>query len=178
MMNWEIMENYEEKYKKALSYVKGLIEHNVVSQENASKYFSELAESEDEKIRKGLIRQFTTLGPSWDKWGGMKRKDILTWLEMYIVAFRHIDNFACVEIACLACRTCLYAERTEALELYGFAIVHAITDTTESIVYNISYLFFLLACLAANFSNQFSFIHIVILLMLKCFSFSNAKIRF
>ena len=37
--------------------------------------------SKDEKIRKGLIHQFTTLDPSWDTWRGMKRKDILVWLE-------------------------------------------------------------------------------------------------
>jgi hypothetical protein len=43
--------------------------------------FPELVENDDEKIRKELIHQFTTLGQSWDKWGGLKIKDILAWLE-------------------------------------------------------------------------------------------------
>ena len=49
------MEDYKEKYENALPYIKDLIEHNVISKENASKYFPEVCESEDEKTRKEII---------------------------------------------------------------------------------------------------------------------------
>ena len=48
---------------------------------DASDIFPELKESEDEKMRKGLIRQFTRLSSSSDMWGGIKIEDILAWLE-------------------------------------------------------------------------------------------------
>lgn len=47
--------DYKKKYKNALPYIKDLIEHNVISTESAGKYFPELKESEDEKIRESII---------------------------------------------------------------------------------------------------------------------------
>ena len=54
------MENYEQKYKKALERAKGLIEGTRedkcdILEEDIINIFPELAENKDEKIRKGII---------------------------------------------------------------------------------------------------------------------------
>ena len=71
-----IMENYEEKYNEALK--------NAKQGKPIEEIFPELAESEDEKIRKKLINFVL----QWDRVGGIKYtsykseiKEILRWLE-------------------------------------------------------------------------------------------------
>lgn len=52
------MENYEEKYKNALKWAKDCIKAGAsgMFKEDLEHYFPELAESEDEKIRKELLK--------------------------------------------------------------------------------------------------------------------------
>ena len=50
------MDNYEEKYKAALGWMKGLYSGlHGATKEEAEKYFPELKESEEERIRKKVI---------------------------------------------------------------------------------------------------------------------------
>ena len=76
------MENYEKKYKEVLEKAKALYKAsdpmsgcNVIIET----LFPDLAESEDDKIRKRLITDFGTIGKK--EWGGLEVKDILAWLE-------------------------------------------------------------------------------------------------
>lgn len=47
--------DYKKKYENALTYIRDLIEHNVISIESAGKYFPELKESKDEGIKKRIL---------------------------------------------------------------------------------------------------------------------------
>ena len=78
--------DYEKKYKDALERAEEIIryykEHNrgdETSIEDLEQIFPELKESEDEKIRKRLLTDFSVIGK--EKWGGLKVKDICAWLE-------------------------------------------------------------------------------------------------
>ena len=49
--------NYEEKYKKALEWMQSLYSGlHGITKEEAEKYFPELQENKDDRIRKGLIK--------------------------------------------------------------------------------------------------------------------------
>ena len=73
--------DYEKKYNEALTYVKNLVEHNVISAENASKCFPEIAESEDERIRKELISIVKSYRENCITEGNHRFDDCLAWLE-------------------------------------------------------------------------------------------------
>ena len=70
--------NYEQKYKEALERVKFMIEsvdcgdENCFNVDDIKELFPELAESEDEKVRKEIIEYIKT---------GTYRKDWIAWLE-------------------------------------------------------------------------------------------------
>lgn len=72
------MIDYEKKYKEALEWMKSLYNGlHGATKEEAEKYFPELKESEDEKIRKALVR----FHKSTIDVDGIKGEDILAWLE-------------------------------------------------------------------------------------------------
>jgi 5-methylcytosine-specific restriction endonuclease McrBC regulatory subunit McrC len=78
------MKNYEQKYNEALErareYHKMLInEDNPEWASELEKIFPELHESEDERIRKGLINYFNDF--TLPTFGGLDPKKILAWLE-------------------------------------------------------------------------------------------------
>ena len=74
--------DYEQKYKEALERAKGFIksnQDNVETYVRIDKIFPELQESEDERIRKGLIDMFQR--HPYCEINGLKTKDIVAWLE-------------------------------------------------------------------------------------------------
>lgn len=74
--------NYKEKYERALSRAREWAKNPTVwsSDDICQKIFPELAESEDEKIRKELINRFESLKPSYS-WYEIPLADIISWLE-------------------------------------------------------------------------------------------------
>lgn len=66
--------------KTAIDVVRQMIADGNLVQEVAERYFPELAESEDERIRKALIRAFKSLN-TIKVWNGIECTDILAWLE-------------------------------------------------------------------------------------------------
>lgn len=81
------MNTYEKKYKEALERAKKLYEQGTIT-ESLSFVFPELAESEDERIRIGLINGFKEClkNSQYPKnaqkyWHNIKIEDILAWLE-------------------------------------------------------------------------------------------------
>ena len=80
------MEDYEKKYKDIVEKfdvvlnLNNVKESGTISVEDVRKIISELAESEDEKMRKALIRAFQSLN-TLEKWNGISRSDIIDWLE-------------------------------------------------------------------------------------------------
>lgn len=85
--------DYKEKYNKLVEAVKVLQEANP-SDDGIQNWVidnvPELRESEDERIRKRLLTNFSALGKEW--WGGLKVKDILAWLEKLKVFAEHGDG--------------------------------------------------------------------------------------
>ena len=83
--------NYEQKYKDAIERAKKELSVCGSQDFDAARHifrlFPELKESEDEKIRKGLIENFKWFCgdfPETTKWGkddDMLVKDIISWLE-------------------------------------------------------------------------------------------------
>lgn len=78
--------NYEKKYKDALERAKGLLEgmdegDYLASSEDIENIFPELAESEDERIRKELIAIYSVGAKVNAKTGDISDKDIVAWLE-------------------------------------------------------------------------------------------------
>lgn len=72
--------NYEQKYKAALEWMQGMYGGLYgKTKEEAEKYFPELAESEDEKIRKWLIGYFQRNKVA----EVIKTHNILAWLEKH-----------------------------------------------------------------------------------------------
>lgn len=89
--------DYEKKYKNALELAKDYFKANqrlgeLEENDMLSDIFPELAESEDERIRKTLIDYFNTC--HGDYYGELKRKDILAWLEKQGETYtkKDIDN--------------------------------------------------------------------------------------
>lgn len=80
------MEDYEKKYKDIVEKFDVVLnldnvkESGTISVEDVRKIISELAESEDEKMKKALIRAFRSLN-TLEKWNGIPRNDIIDWLE-------------------------------------------------------------------------------------------------
>lgn len=73
--------DYEQKYKRALAWMQSLypwLHGN--TREEAEKYFPELAESEDERIRKELIHYFSD-GVEFLSLCSFSREEIIAWLE-------------------------------------------------------------------------------------------------
>ena len=70
--------DYEKKYKDAIPYIKDLIEHNVISKESAGKYFPELKENEDERIREEII---ATIHLYYGEPLEDGAKEMIAWLE-------------------------------------------------------------------------------------------------
>lgn len=72
------MIDYEQKYKEALEWMKSLYNGlHGATKEEAEKYFPELKESEDERIRKALVR----FHKSTIDVDGIKGEEIVAWLE-------------------------------------------------------------------------------------------------
>lgn len=84
--------NYEQKYKEALERARQFSEHPL--QEDSSSIveyiFPELADSEDERIRKALIR----FHKSTIDIDGIKGEDIIAWLEKQGTSYtkRDVDD--------------------------------------------------------------------------------------
>ena len=75
------MKSYEQKYKAALEWMQGMYGGlHGKTKEEAEKYFPELAESEDEKIRKAIITFFESEDDN-TTYALVPKKDILAWLE-------------------------------------------------------------------------------------------------
>jgi len=75
------MVSYEKKYKEALGWMKSLYGGlHGKTKEEAEKYFPELAESEDERIRKAIITFFESEDDN-TTYALVPKKDILAWLE-------------------------------------------------------------------------------------------------
>ena len=66
--------------EKALDVVRQMVADGQVSQEVAEKYFTELKESEDERIREALIKYLDALDDNEIRYG-VSFKDMHTWLE-------------------------------------------------------------------------------------------------
>lgn len=76
-----IMEDYKKKYEDALERAK-VINPGTADYEVAVKIFPELKESEDERIRKSLIKSYTNQHPAnFPTVDGFTREQILAWLE-------------------------------------------------------------------------------------------------
>lgn len=78
------MNNYEEKYKKALAWAKSAIQAGAegMLKEDLEHIFPELTESDDEKIRKALVEMVhdTTGDSLWIDYN-VHKEDALDWLE-------------------------------------------------------------------------------------------------
>jgi hypothetical protein len=72
-----------ENNNTALNGVKKMIADGIVTQEAAEKYFPELKESEDERIKKELILFFTERAKHTEDstFNGLSSKEIIAWLE-------------------------------------------------------------------------------------------------
>ena len=66
---------------KAIDVVKQMVADGQVSQEVAEKYFPELKESEDEKIRKGMLAAFKRADKEFWSDADLPIKSIIAWLE-------------------------------------------------------------------------------------------------
>lgn len=76
------MEDYEKKYKDALNKAKDMLKRNEVSQENMEYLFSELKESEDEKIKRCIeICLLADANEQRFKDCDTTIKDCLDWIE-------------------------------------------------------------------------------------------------
>ncbi len=69
------------KTTEVLNIVRQMVADGQISQEVAERYFPELAESKDERIRKAIIEHFTGLHSSVYPYKGFTKEQILAWLE-------------------------------------------------------------------------------------------------
>ena len=70
------MDNYEEKYKAALGWMKGLYSGlHGATKEEAEKYFPELKDSEEERIKREILELVSISG------NGNQYEEIKDWLE-------------------------------------------------------------------------------------------------
>jgi len=65
--------------REAIDVVKQMVADGQISQDVAEKYFPEIKESEDEKIRKTLIEMFRNVGKK--DWRNIPTEKIIAWLE-------------------------------------------------------------------------------------------------
>lgn len=77
-------EEKAKRYDEALEELRGLLEgireeKCKILEEDITSIFPELKENEDERIRKGLIKAFGSIGKK--EWGGVNVKDVIAWLE-------------------------------------------------------------------------------------------------
>lgn len=74
--------DYEKKYKEALGWMQSLYNGlHGKTKEEAEKYFPELKESEDERIRKELIFYLGDMPEDTELRNGITNRDVLAWLE-------------------------------------------------------------------------------------------------
>lgn len=74
--------DYEEKYKSALKWMQSLYGGlHGATKEEAEKYFPELKEPNDERIRKELIAIYSVGAKVNAKTGDIPDRDIVAWLE-------------------------------------------------------------------------------------------------
>lgn len=71
---------YEQKYKEALERARKLYERGTIT-ESLGHVFPELKESEEERIRKGLIKYFKNFDSESLYTVGLNEEEILVWLE-------------------------------------------------------------------------------------------------
>lgn len=76
-------QKYEQKYKDALDWMRSLYDGlHGATKEDAEHYFPELTESEDERVRKGLITAVSGIIEGSKLFGtDVTREEALTWLE-------------------------------------------------------------------------------------------------
>lgn len=74
-----MMEDYEKKHKEEVERATQLWEGGDITREQLEYIFPELKESEDEEIRKGLIKAFGSIGKK--EWGRVNVKNAIAWLE-------------------------------------------------------------------------------------------------
>ena len=70
--------------EKALDVVRQMVADGQVSQEVAERYFPELVESEDEKIRKWLIDTIKQVPNDSIEWETIDKSSVLAWLEKQV----------------------------------------------------------------------------------------------
>ena len=76
------MEDYKKKYEDALERAKEELGSGCFNKGSIEYIFPELKESEDERIRKALLNEFThLLSKGCNKFAGLENEDIITWLE-------------------------------------------------------------------------------------------------
>lgn len=74
------MESYEQKYKAALEWMQGMYGGlHGKTKEEAEHFFPELAESEDERIRKVQLDYWRSVGGK--EWHGVPVQEVIAWLE-------------------------------------------------------------------------------------------------
>ena len=72
--------NYEQKYKAALEWMQGMYGGlHGKTKEEAEKYFPELKDSEDERIRKVQLDYWRSVGGK--EWHGVPVQEVIAWLE-------------------------------------------------------------------------------------------------
>ena len=72
--------DYEKKYKEALERAKGMHEQGMMP-ERLEYVFPELKESDDERIRKGIIKSIMDLNNDWLELHGVTKETALAWIE-------------------------------------------------------------------------------------------------
>lgn len=72
--------NYEQKYKEALERAKKLYGQGTIT-ESLGYVFPELAESEDERIRRGIVRNLEYLKSTSDGFVAEELQERIDWLE-------------------------------------------------------------------------------------------------
>ena len=97
------MENYEKKYKEALSWAHSAIKAGAdgMLKEDLERIFPELRESEDERIRKAIYNAIKYLETehSWDFLDDVDILDAYAWLEKQ----SNISHFTYDDILALQC---------------------------------------------------------------------------
>lgn len=73
--------DYKEKYEQALAKAKDMLNYKEVRQEDMEYLFSELKESEDEKIRKAISQCVEDMRGQFEKLYRVHHKDAIAWLE-------------------------------------------------------------------------------------------------
>lgn len=75
--------DYKKKYENALEWARQVINGECgFIRKDVEEVFPELKESEDERIRKGMLQGFKDYGePEYVWWAGVKVKECIAWLE-------------------------------------------------------------------------------------------------